>query len=126
MLHNLLALRLQVSKRGYADLPRNFTTAEANLPKTTMNDRSALLVFDHKINNHWKFTAQASYLNYQQVGASLWPSGFSQSKRAVRITVSPTTQANPDPTVNTYVDFTGTGTSYRLISSVVVPSPAPG
>ncbi|MGT2426711.1 DUF7507 domain-containing protein [Amnibacterium kyonggiense] len=68
-----------------------------------------------------------------QAGATLDATGssstpiatlISQSKRAVRITVSPTTQANPDPTVNTYIDFSG-GSNYQLVSSVVVPSPAP-
>lgn len=73
---NVIGSNYSFSKRGYADLPRNYTTAEANLPKTTMNDRNVLLVFDHRISKDWKFTAQAAYFNYQQQGASLWPSGF--------------------------------------------------
>jgi iron complex outermembrane receptor protein len=73
---NIIGSNYSFSNRGYADLPRNFTTAEANFPKTKMNDRSVLLVFDHKINQDWKFTAQAAYFNYQQEGASLWPWGF--------------------------------------------------
>ena len=73
---NIIGSNYSFSKRGYADLPRNFTTAEANLPKTKMNDRSVLLMFDHKISKDWKFTAQAAYFNYQQQGASLWPTGF--------------------------------------------------
>jgi len=73
---NVIGANYSFSKRGYADLPRSYTTAEANLPATNMNDRSALLIFDHEINNNWKFTAQASYFNYQQEGASLWPLGF--------------------------------------------------
>lgn len=61
---NVIGSNYSFSKRGYADLPRNYTTAEANLPKTKMNDRNVLLVFDHKINRDWKFTAQAAYFNY--------------------------------------------------------------
>lgn len=73
---NVIGSNYVFSKRGYADLPKSFTTAEANLPPTTMNDKSLLAIFDHKINSNWKFTAQAAYFNYQQEGASLWPWGF--------------------------------------------------
>lgn len=76
---NVIGSNYSFSKRGYADLPREFTTGEANLPKTKMNDRSVLLVFDHNINKDWKFTAQASYFNYQQQGASVWPWGISNT-----------------------------------------------
>lgn len=73
---NVIGSNYAFSKRGYADLPRSFTTAEANLPSTKMTDRNVLVVFDHRINKDWKFTAQAAYFNYQQEGASLWPQGF--------------------------------------------------
>lgn len=73
---NVIGSNYVFSKRGYADLPRSFTTAEANLPPTTMNDKSLLAILNHAINSDWKFTAQASYFNYKQEGASLWPWGF--------------------------------------------------
>jgi iron complex outermembrane receptor protein len=73
---NVIGSNYVFSKRGYADLPRGFTTAESNLPPTTMNDKSLLAIFDHKISNDWKFTAQLAYFNYKQEGASLWPWGF--------------------------------------------------
>ncbi len=73
---NVIGSNYVFSRRGYADLPRNFTTAEASLPSTKMNDRSLFFIFDHKINSKWKFTAQAAYFNYRQEGASLWPRGF--------------------------------------------------
>lgn len=73
---NVIGSNYVFSKRGYADLPRSFTTAEANLPPTTMNDKSLLAIFNHKINADWNFTAQAAYFNYKQEGASLWPWGF--------------------------------------------------
>lgn len=76
---NVIGSNYSFSKRRYADLPRSFTTAEVNLPSTKMNDRNVLVIFDHKINNDWKFTAQASYFSYQQEGASLWPWGFKQN-----------------------------------------------
>lgn len=74
---NVIGSNYVFSKRGYADLPKQFTTAEANLAPTKMNDKSLLAIFDHKINSDWKFTAQAAFFNYQQEGASLWPIGFS-------------------------------------------------
>jgi iron complex outermembrane receptor protein len=61
------------SKKGYADLPRNFTTGEANFDPTNMNDKSLLLILDHKINDNWKFTGQGAYFHYTQVGMSMWP-----------------------------------------------------
>ena len=73
---NVIGSNYVFSKRRYADLPKDFTTAESNLAPTKMNDKSLLAIFDHKINNDWKFTAQAAYFNYQQEGASLWPWGF--------------------------------------------------
>lgn len=76
---NVIGSNYVFSRKGYADLPRDFTTAEARLAPTKMNDRSVLAVFDHKINADWKFTAQAAYFNYQQQGASMWPWGFDKN-----------------------------------------------
>ena len=70
---NVIGSNYLFSKKGYADLPRDFTTAEANLAPTKMNDKSLLVILDHKLSNNWKITAQAAYFNYQQQGASLWP-----------------------------------------------------
>lgn len=67
------------SKRGLADLPITFTTAEANLPKTDMIEKNVSAIFEHKINDDWKFTAQTSYIRYDQEGISLWPQGFDAS-----------------------------------------------
>ncbi|HTE10054.1 MAG TPA: TonB-dependent receptor [Chitinophagaceae bacterium] len=78
---NIIGSNYLFSKKGYADLPRNFTNAEAALPATNMNDRSILAIFEHKINSDWKFTAQAAYFNYQQEGMSMWPqwpAGFAE------------------------------------------------
>ena len=70
---NVIGSNYLFSKKGYADLPRDFTTAEANMAPTKMNDKSMLVILDHKLSNNWKMTAQAAYFNYQQQGASLWP-----------------------------------------------------
>jgi iron complex outermembrane receptor protein len=76
---NVIGSNYVFSKRGYADLPRNFTTAEANLAPTKMNDNNLLGIFEHKFNSNWKFTAQLAYFNYRQEGASLWPWGFDEN-----------------------------------------------
>ncbi|MES2851125.1 MAG: TonB-dependent receptor [Bacteroidota bacterium] len=73
---NVIGSNYVFSKKGYADLPRDFTTAEKNIPATKMNDNNALLIFTHGFNSNWKVTAQAAYFNYQQEGASLWPVSF--------------------------------------------------
>ncbi|MEJ0103186.1 MAG: hypothetical protein WDO19_11790 [Bacteroidota bacterium] len=72
---NVIGSNYIFSKRGYADLPRNFTTAEANLSPTDMNEKSILAIFEHKINPDWKFTAQVSYINYKQQGRFIMAMG---------------------------------------------------
>ncbi|WP_207496741.1 TonB-dependent receptor [Aridibaculum aurantiacum] len=74
---NVVGSNYAFSKRRYADLPVNFTTAEPNLDPTVINDNSLLLIFEHKLNNNWKLTAQGSYLHYNQVGQSIWPWSYS-------------------------------------------------
>lgn len=65
------------SAKGISDLPYNFTTLEPNLKPTTIKDQSLFLTLSHSINANWKFTGQLAYLHYDQVGQSLWASGFS-------------------------------------------------
>ncbi|MFD1140484.1 TonB-dependent siderophore receptor [Larkinella insperata] len=60
------------SANGLASLPRYSTIASANLEPTNINDHSAFLYLEHQINDKWKLTAQMAYLNYSQVGSSLW------------------------------------------------------
>src|SRR5690606_37964554 len=68
---NVIGSNYIFSKKGYADLPRDFTTAEANLAPTKMDDKSVLVIFDHKLSDSWKMTAQAAWFDYRQKGASL-------------------------------------------------------
>jgi len=67
------------SKRKYADLPVSFTTAEPNLDPTNINDRNVMVNFQHKFNSSWKFTTQAAYFNYSQIGQSIWPWAISST-----------------------------------------------
>lgn len=74
---NVIGSNYAFSKRKYADLPINFTTAEPNLDPTEINDKSITAIFEHRFNDQWKFTAQAAYFNHKQIGQSMWPRGIS-------------------------------------------------
>lgn len=71
------------AKNGYEELPRSFTTSEKELDPTQMLERNLLGIFEHKINDDWKITAQGSYLNYKQEGISLWPAGFDPENESI-------------------------------------------
>nr|WP_308463762.1 TonB-dependent receptor [Chitinophaga nivalis] len=73
---NAIGSNYAFSKRKYADLPRNFTTAEPNFAPTNIQDKSLLAIFEHQFNHRWKLTAQAAYFHYQQEGQSMWPTAF--------------------------------------------------
>ncbi len=64
------------SPKKLGDVSSDFTTLEANMTPTKINDQSLIVTLSHSINNNWKFTGQLAYLNFSQVGSSLWPSGF--------------------------------------------------
>ena len=64
------------SPKKLGDVSAGFTTLEANMTPTKINDQSLIVTLSHSINNNWKFTGQLAYLNFSQVGSSLWPSGF--------------------------------------------------
>jgi len=60
---------------GYATTPRNFTMTQPGLPDTQINDHSFYAMLEHRIDENWKLTAQASYFKYLQQGYSSWPTG---------------------------------------------------
>ena len=68
----------------YATLPQNFTMMVPGLAPTKINDQTFLVNLEHQINNDWKFTAQATYLKYNQVGSSLWPSVVNPNGTVIR------------------------------------------
>lgn len=76
---NVIGSNYAFSKRKYADLPVNFTTAESNLDPTEITDRSVLAVFEHSLNPDWKVTAQGALFHYQQTGQSIWPTFISSA-----------------------------------------------
>ena len=64
------------SPNKLGSLPADFTSLEANMAPTEIKDQSIFVTFSHSINKNWKFTGQLAYLNFNQIGQSLWPSGF--------------------------------------------------
>jgi len=80
---NAIGSNYVYAKNGYEELPRSFTTSEKELDPTQMLERSLLGIFEHSLNDKWKITAQGSYLNYEQEGMSLWPSGFDDTNDAI-------------------------------------------
>ncbi|MCA0364828.1 MAG: TonB-dependent receptor [Bacteroidetes bacterium] len=62
---------------GLGTLPVQFSTLESNMAPTKINDHSFIATLSHAINENWKFTGQLAYLQFNQVGSSLWPSAIS-------------------------------------------------
>jgi iron complex outermembrane receptor protein len=65
------------SSKGMGVLPRNFTIADPGLEPTFITDQSVTVNLKHRFNDHWTFTAQAAYLQYNQTGTSLWAASAS-------------------------------------------------
>ncbi|MBR9997565.1 MAG: TonB-dependent receptor [Cyclobacteriaceae bacterium] len=76
---NVIGSNYAFSRRSYADLPYEFTTAEPNFEPSHMRDRNFTAIFEHKFDKDWKVTAQAAYLHFEQEGQSLWPWGISSA-----------------------------------------------
>lgn len=72
------------STEGYATLPRNFSTLSPGLSPTKIADNSGYLMLEHKIDDNWKLTAQASYFNYNQNGSSMWPNAVNTDGTMIR------------------------------------------
>ena len=77
---SMIGSNYSFSAKGMADLPVDFTTAEDNMPPSKLTENSAFLTLGHNFDNNWKFTGQIAYINSQQTGQSMWPSGFSANK----------------------------------------------
>lgn len=72
------------SPNGFGDLPLEFTTAEPNIDPSHINEHNAFVNLSHRINNNWKVTAQLGYLNYSQIGSSLWPISLDSAGNLLR------------------------------------------
>lgn len=72
------------SARGMGDLPVNFTTMEPNMAPTNIHDNSLFATLVHSISDNWKFTGQLAYMNFNQEGQTLWPTGFSSNGDTIR------------------------------------------
>ncbi|MBA4144409.1 MAG: TonB-dependent siderophore receptor [Cytophaga sp.] len=72
------------STDGYATLPRNFSVLAPGMDPTKISDQSGYLMLEHKIDDNWKLTSQASYFHYNQTGSSLWPAAVNTDGTMIR------------------------------------------
>lgn len=77
---SIIGANYSFSAKGYEDLPVNFTTAEDNMKPSILKESSAFVTMVHNFDDNWKFTGQIAYINSQQTGQTLWPSGMSTNK----------------------------------------------
>jgi len=72
------------SAKGYADLPRDFTTLGSGVAPTTVKDQSLFLYLDHRFNEDWKLSVHGAYLHSTQVGSSAWPTSLDSAGNMIR------------------------------------------
>lgn len=77
---SIIGANYSFSANGYEDLPVNFTSAEDNMKPSILSENSAFMTMVHNFDDNWKFTGQIAYINSQQTGQTLWPSGISANK----------------------------------------------
>ncbi|NQD70649.1 TonB-dependent receptor [Sphingobacterium shayense] len=58
---------------GFKSLPRDFTFSTVGLEPLNIDEHNTFLTIEHDFSSNWKLTAQGSYFNYNQIGASSWP-----------------------------------------------------
>ncbi|MGO1245703.1 MAG: carboxypeptidase-like regulatory domain-containing protein, partial [Sphingobacterium sp.] len=58
---------------GFKSLPRDFTFSAVGLEPLNIDEHNTFLTIEHDFSSNWKLTAQGSYFNYNQTGASSWP-----------------------------------------------------
>jgi len=64
------------SPNRLGDLPYDFSILEGNMKPNIVKDQSLFVTLSHSIDDNWKLTGQLAYLHYDQLGSSLWASGF--------------------------------------------------
>lgn len=72
------------SAKGYAELPRDFTTLGPGLAPTTISDQSLFLYLDHRFNENWKLNVHGAYLHSAQTGSSSWPLSLDSAGNMIR------------------------------------------
>ncbi|MCW3462546.1 TonB-dependent receptor [Chitinophaga nivalis] len=60
------------SMNGFKDMPRNMTYNDPSINPTRVHDQSVFATVEHNIDENWKITGQAAYLNYDMQGQSLY------------------------------------------------------
>ncbi|WP_224998820.1 TonB-dependent receptor [Cesiribacter sp. SM1] len=72
------------SPNGFGDLPRDFTLTEPNIDPSDIREHNLFVNLEHHISPNWKLSAQLGYLNYKQIGSSMWPLDLDRAGNLVR------------------------------------------
>lgn len=72
------------STKGFATLPRDFTFSNPGFEPAKINDHSAFLNFQHKLNNNWKLTSQLSNFDNSQTALNFDPEEIREDGTAIR------------------------------------------
>jgi len=81
---SLIGATYVFSGQEFGDLPRDFTFAEPNIDPSNIREHNIFVDLNHAINNNWSVTAKIGYLNYEQVGSSLWVNSVEENGDAER------------------------------------------
>jgi len=73
-----------MSPFGFKSLPRETTFIQNGTEPVNIDEHSTYLNIEHQFDPNWKLTAQGAYFDYNQVGASSWPSNVLADGKVVR------------------------------------------
>lgn len=73
-----------MSPFGYKTLSRETTFSQKGTEPLDIDEHSAFINIEHKLNANWKLTAQGAYFNYNQIGASSWPKDILPDGKIIR------------------------------------------
>lgn len=73
-----------MSPNGFKSLPRETTFIQKGTQPFNVDEHSTFLTIEHQLSSSWKFTAQGSYFNYNQTGASSWPKDIFPDGKVIR------------------------------------------
>lgn len=81
---SLIGAAYVFSANEMGELPRDFTFAEPNIEPSVIREHNIFVDFNHKLNDQWEVTAKIGYLNYKQIGTSLWVNSVEENGDAER------------------------------------------
>ncbi|MFH5832219.1 TonB-dependent siderophore receptor [Halalkalibaculum sp. DA384] len=68
----------------FGTLPRDFSIFDPRIEPTEMKEQFAHLNLTHQFNDNWSITGQLGYMNYDQVGNSMWLDSIQKNGDMIR------------------------------------------